>query len=115
MKLANYSGYHDEVMTAGWATISLGHWDTQFDYTFENYFHPFVGELISKLNRDSLPGMLDATWQESLKTPDPTTDPAHDFFNVLYEPTKPTDTNLRKVEHFQNDINIPAHRPYANY
>ena len=30
--------------------------DTEFTYTFENFFHPFVGELIEQLNRESLPG-----------------------------------------------------------
>jgi hypothetical protein len=33
--------------------------DIEFTYTFENFFHPFVGELIQKLNRESLPEMLD--------------------------------------------------------
>src|SRR5436309_1174035 len=47
--------------------VSSSPQDTQFTYTFENFFHPFVGELIAKLNRDSLPGMLDATWQDGLK------------------------------------------------
>ena len=112
MKLANYSGYHDEVMTAGWATISLGHWDTQFDYTFDNFFHPFVGELISKLNRDSLPGVLDATWQDSLKTADPITDPAHDFFHILYGPAN---NQLTQVKSFAKQIDVAEHGPYANY
>ncbi len=31
----------------------------QFTYTFENFFHPFVGQLIQKLNQDSVAGMLD--------------------------------------------------------
>ena len=25
--------------------------EPEFTYTFENFFHPFVGELIAKLNR----------------------------------------------------------------
>src|SRR5260370_11630754 len=112
MKLANYSGYHEEVMTAGWATISLGQWDTQFDYTFDTFFHPFVGELISKLNRDSLPGVLDATWQDSLKTADPITDPAHDFFHILYGPAN---DQLTQVNSFAKEIDVEEHGPYANY
>ena len=35
--------------------------DTKFAYTFENLFHPFVGELIAKLNQESLPAMMDAS------------------------------------------------------
>jgi hypothetical protein len=49
--------------------------DIEFTYTFENFFHPFVGELIQKLNQDSLPGLLDPKYHQSLKT---------DFFNTFY-------------------------------
>jgi hypothetical protein len=83
-------GFHDTTLVSQSHAIALGHWDTQFTYTFENFFHPFMGELIAKLNRESLPGMLDAKWQESLKTPDPKTDPAHDFFHQLYSPQNTT-------------------------
>src|SRR4051794_19225319 len=112
IRAKNYSGYHDEVMTAGWLGISLGHWDTQFDYRFENFFHPFVGELIAKLNRDSLPGVMDAVWQDSLKTPDPVADPAHDFFHILYAPTN---DQLTRVESFAKQIDVGEHGTYANY
>ena len=33
-------------------------------YTFENFFHPFVGELIEQLNTKSLAGLLDADVHE---------------------------------------------------
>jgi hypothetical protein len=112
IRAKNYSGYHDEVMTAGWLGISLGHWDTQFDYRFEDFFHPFVGELIAKLNRDSLPGVMDAVWQDSLKTPDPVADPAHDFFHILYAPTN---DQLTRVESFAKQIDVGEHGTYANY
>ncbi len=104
MKNSEYSvGYHDTKVASKANKVSLGHSDTQFTYTFENFFHPFVGELISKLNKDSLPGMLDATWQDSLKT---------DFFNGLYNPTN---TNLVKVESFPKEIDVSEHGPYSNY
>lgn len=112
IRAKNYSGYHDEVMTAGWLGIALGHWDTQFDYRFENFFHPFVGELIAKLNRDSLPGVMDAVWQDGLKTPDPAADPAHDFFHILYGPTN---DQLTRVESFAKQIDVAEHGTYANY
>jgi len=108
----NKVGYHDQVLATGLVAISLGHRDTQFDYTFENFFHPFVGELISKLNRDSLPGVMDATWQDSLKTADPKTDPAHDFFHILYHPAN---DKLTQVESFAKQIDVAEHGPYANY
>ena len=36
----------------------------QFRYTFENFFHPFLGKLIEQLNTRSLAGLLDANEQE---------------------------------------------------
>jgi hypothetical protein len=106
--MANFNdqvGYHagTTALEAQMVALALGHEETPFTYTFENFFHPFVGELISKLNQDSLPGMLDATWQDKLK---------HDFFNALYHPM---DTNLVKVESFPKEIDVAEHGPYANY
>lgn len=86
--------------------------ETRFNYTFENFFHPFVGELIAKLNRESLERMLDPTWQRSLKTPDPITDPAHDFFNILY---RPQDSYVVSVTHFSKEIDVSENGPYSNY
>ena len=31
----------------------------QFNYEFQNFFHPFVGTLIARLNQTSVAGMLD--------------------------------------------------------
>ena len=84
-------------------TYKVSHQDTQFTYTFENFFHPFIGELIAKLNRDSLSGMLDAKWQDALK---------QDFFATLYNPTQ---DELVQVEYFQKEIDVSEHGPYANY
>ena len=39
----------------------------QFIYTFENFFHPYVGELIAKLNQTSVSGMLDPEFLAGLK------------------------------------------------
>jgi hypothetical protein len=96
-------GFHDAALTADTGRIFFGHWDTQFDYTFYNFFHPFVGELIAKLNRASLPGMMDATWQESLK---------HDFFEALYHPTN---TSFVQLEYFPKEIDVAEYGPYSNY
>ena len=96
-------GFHDLLVASLGSTVSLGHSDTQFTYTFENFFHPFVGELIAKLNRDSLPGMLDATWQDGLR---------QDFFNALYNPTE---DKLLQVQYSPKEIDVSEHGSYANY
>lgn len=105
--------YHEEatlstVLTQSTAAANRGisfryATDTKFKYTFENFFHPLVGELISKLNKDSLPGMLDAKWQMEL---------AKDFFEALYQPNQ---KNLVEVEYFPKEIDVSEHGPYANY
>ncbi|MBD1930311.1 MULTISPECIES: toxin [Cyanophyceae] len=77
--------------------------DIEFTYTFENFFHPFVGELIQKLNKDSLPGLLDPKYHQSLKT---------DFFNTFY--TLLT-SELVKIESFPKEIDLRYGGPYANY
>jgi Tc toxin complex TcA C-terminal TcB-binding domain len=77
--------------------------DIEFTYTFENFFHPFVGELIQKLNKDSLPGLLDPKYHQSLKI---------DFFNTFY--TLLT-SELVKIESFPKEIDLRDGGPYANY
>lgn len=86
--------------------------ETLFTYTFDNFFHPFIGEIIAKLNRESLTGALNPAWQKSLQTPDPVTDPVHDFFNILYRPINNSTTS---VVHFAKQIDVSEHGPYANY
>lgn len=104
--------FHDVALAnKAWTTVS-GHYDTKFEYRFENFFHPFVGELIGKLNRESLPGMLDASWQESLKTADPKTDPAHDFFTVTYRPER---SELVDVESFPKELDTSGTGGYSIY
>jgi hypothetical protein len=86
---------------------------TKFTYTFENFFHPFIGELIAKLNQSSLPGMLDAKWQdEHLKTPDPIAAPTEHYFNSLYHPQNSPEV---QVESFAKNIDVALGGPYANY
>src|SRR6266568_4399630 len=126
-------GFHDESVASLGSIMSLGHSETQFTYTFGNFFHPFVGELIAKLNRDSLPGMLDATWQDGLKwdslVPKPDSSPKSfdelwkdslkpdnqalsNYFRTLYNPTE---DNLVQVKYFPKEIDVSEHGPYANY
>src|SRR5215475_7082211 len=96
-------GFHDALAASQAEAAPIGNTDTKFNYTFENFFHPFVGELISKLNRDSLSGLLDAKWQEGLKQP---------FFEAFYHPAN---SELVQVESFPKEIDVDEHLPYANY
>jgi hypothetical protein len=107
------AGFHDTATAHKVAALSLDYWDRRFTYTFENFFHPFIGELISKLNRASLPGMLDAGWQDSLKTGDPAVLNPPDFFESQYRPTH--DSPLVGVEHHRKEIDLSARGAYANY
>lgn len=128
-------GFHDTAMASQPDLILFGHWDKQFNYAFENFFHPFVGELIAKLNKDSLPGMLDAKWQDNLKWNSlvpPTTPPtdsfdaawsdstrqdkiapkSHNYFRDLYTPSE---DQLVQVGYSPKEIDISPPGPYANY
>jgi hypothetical protein len=135
----NYmTSFHDRVMAdhTKAVTFSFGRWDTQFTYTFENFFHPFVGELIAKLNRGSLSSILDAKWQASLSwlnlnqnpdSPPPEEFDAawtdsirqdaialkyHNYFRDLYSPTE---NRLVQVNYFPKEIDVSKYGPYANY
>ena len=84
----------------GWQSYKQ---ETEFTYTFENFFHPFVSELIQQLNRKSLTGLLDPNYHQSLTT---------EFFNNFY--TALTSTKV-KVNHFPKEIDLRDGGPYANY
>ncbi len=94
--------FHDRAAVSRFGSVTLNS-DTQFKYTFENFFHPLVGELISKLNKESLADMLDAKWQHTL---------INDFFKDLYHPTE---SDLVQVAYSPKEIDVTEHGPYANY
>lgn len=75
----------------------------QFTYTFENFFHPFVGELIAQLNQTSLADMLDPAFLQGLTA---------SFFNADYTPTTSETVQLNT---FQKSIDVQPGGPYANY
>lgn len=133
----NYTtSFHDRAVAINANVIPFGHWDEQFAYSFENFFHPFVGELIARLNRKSLPGMLDARWQGNLRWSslgqDPESPPQTDFdkswtdsirqdgvlpkyqnyFRDLYNPTE---NKLTQIQYFSKAIDVSSAGPYANY
>ena len=104
--MANFTndvGFHDNALAIKVAPVASTHWDTQFIYKFTNFFHPLVGELIARLNEKSLPGVLDAAWQESKRS---------DFFDALYHPAQ---NNLVQVEFSPKEIDVSEHGAYANY
>ncbi len=103
MAIKSQIGFHDKEAENKLKTIDVGHSDTQFTYTFENFFHPFVGELIAKLNRDSLAGMLAEQLDPALN---------QDFFKALYNPRE---GDLVQIEYFPKEIDVSDHGPYANY
>ena len=68
-KYATQVGFHyadDAIAKSKWGWDFKNPKDTEFTYTFENFFHPFVGELIAELNKKSLSGLLDPTFHQSL-------------------------------------------------
>lgn len=84
--------------------------DWRFTYTFENFFHPFVGELLQKLNKDSLPGMLDPAFHAGLET-----DPAADYFENQYEPRDGDGQVFVDHSLTPKKIDVTASGPYAVY
>ncbi len=75
----------------------------KFSYTFGNFFHPFVGNLIQKLNQTSVAGMLDPVFLESLHYAYSTAD-----YTLL-------DAATVSVALEDQDIDVSIGGPYANY
>ncbi|MBS9405434.1 hypothetical protein KG088_17645 [Halomonas sp. TRM85114] len=86
--------------------------ESEFTYTFENFFHPFVGELIEKLNKDSLPGLFDPQFLEELG--DVTKTPSSNLPGSYYTPN-PSSSKRVKAEFHDKEIDIKPGGPYANY
>jgi hypothetical protein len=105
--LVMLSGYHDYVQAAKWKFVGVGvvsgHTDTKFSYTFYNFFHPFVGELVARLNRGKLEDVMDAGWQLKLQRP---------FFKANYNPAN---SDVEEVIYSPLEIDTEEHGPYANY
>ena len=75
----------------------------QFTYTFRNYFHPFLKELIGKLNQTSVAGMLDPKFLASLE---------QSFFSTDYTPLN---TPWVQVQYFDKEIDLSVGGPYSVY
>jgi hypothetical protein len=81
--------------------------EDKFTYTFYNHFHPYVGELIEKLNRKSIDGLLNPIFHES---------PAlnQHFFDTLYDPNN-ADKKKIEVKFSPKKIDVSEHGAYAIY
>jgi hypothetical protein len=97
--------YKDVILTrAGQLTARQ---DPEFTYTFENFFHPFVGELIEKLNKESLSGVLDPNFHQELA------DKFGEFFDDFYEPR--TSDVVKFTDFPKKEIDVSIGGPYATY
>ncbi|WP_406389670.1 hypothetical protein [Streptomyces sp. NBC_00887] len=98
-------GFHERRDTRlGASTAGEDVADSEFSYTFQNFFHPYVGELIERLNKGSVAGLLDPVYQEKLNAK------GEGFFESFYDPAP---TGL--VTSFPKDIDVRPGGPYANY
>ncbi|MEQ4720638.1 hypothetical protein [Nonomuraea sp. B19D2] len=76
----------------------------RFTYTFHHHFHPFVTELVRRLNLTSVEGLLDVNFQASL---------VKDFFAQTYAPPPPDEAS--EVRHFPKRIDLDPGGGYSNY
>jgi Tc toxin complex TcA C-terminal TcB-binding domain len=85
----------------GAARVPIGFTET-FSYEFKNFYHPFVGDLIKRLNLTSVAGMLDPDFLSTLGgQPYPASD-----YSVANPPVTEIDPP---------DIDVTFGGPYANY
>jgi receptor-binding and translocation channel-forming TcA subunit of Tc toxin len=76
-----------------------------FKYTFEIFFHPYIGELIAQVNRRSLSGLLDPVYQAGLTT--------KGFFVASYTPRVSSTVTFGAYPEKMIDVTMGG--PYANY
>jgi hypothetical protein len=104
-RLVQVTGYHDKVVAAKWKSIgdkvATFHYDNKFEYTFRNFNHAFVGNLVARLNRGKLDDLMDATWLDSLRHALP------QQFGA--------DSDVQKVLSSPLEIDTEENGPYANY
>ncbi|MCC5666995.1 toxin [Nostoc sp. CHAB 5784] len=98
------SGFHNSLGDK--ISSQLGIWQekTKLTYTFQNYFHPFVSELLEQLNKKSVDGLLDVNFHAKLR---------QDFFKALYQPNESDQTV--EVEYSPKEIDVSENGPYSIY
>ena len=75
-----------------------------YTYTFENFFHPFVGRADQAAQRESLPGLMDPEVAGRARRRRSSTTSYH-----------PHNDDLTQLESFPKEIDVSEHGPYANY
>ena len=112
-KLTGRTGFHgsrdSKTAKRVWGKFAVA---SEFSYTFENFFHPFVGELIEKLNKDSLTGLLDPQFHEDLGDTQKT--PSSSLPGEDYTPN-PDGSDLVNVIFHDKTVDVDLGGPYANY
>lgn len=98
--------HHSDTHTVGVVAERLDK-NLRLTYTFYNHFHPYVDELLRKLNKDSLDGLLDVTFHQTL---------FKHFFLNLYHPNESTsDIDEIDVDYFPKQIDVSEKGPYSVY
>lgn len=100
-------GFHDAALSYGVTQIAPKyHGEPQFTYTFRNFFHPFVGEMISEMNHSEVPieALLAPGTQAMTRT----------FFDAIYHPKNSGFAKVATPLPVKN-IDINANGPYAAY
>jgi hypothetical protein len=76
-------------------------------YTFESFFHPFVGDLVARVNEKSLPGLFDPKFQEGLAKG------SEGFFSQQY--TELPSSLVRLDTPKRKEIDVSDGGPYSVY
>ncbi|PSR17363.1 toxin [filamentous cyanobacterium CCP3] len=74
-----------------------------FNFSFYNFFHPYVGELIEELNSKYLAGLLNPDFHQKLEK---------FFFDELY---LTSNRDWVTITSFPKEIDLGEHGPYSNY
>jgi hypothetical protein len=105
-RIAQQTGYHEYNEALAVINVRVAYeLAAKFTYTFENFFHPFVGELIAKLNKGTLKDLMAGELDPALR---------QDFFQSFYTPN-PDNDKLVQVNYFPKEIDVAEHGPYATY
>jgi len=102
------SDFHIESALLDFAIVAPWNSQTRYTYTFYNHFHPYVGELIDQLNRNSIRGLLDPVYHE--------TELVEPFFEASYAPTDLVASQGEvDVKYYNKNIDVQPEGPYSIY
>ena len=87
---------------------------TQNHYEFQNFFHPFVGSLITQLNQSSISGMLAPDFLKTLHNAYAIPSNSSGITPIDYTPN-PDNNNDLSVHLNDKTIDTSISGPYANY